>query len=334
MITFHVKGTSLDAFRSAGVPTHGKALGNPAVEACALPGAFGGSVINLTGANGIAYLAQNNLPAGAITILLRFAPTTTGGAAGSILNINNGYGAWCGGIRITQGSGILNLLFRNTNANIVYNDTISSSPGYVADQFMDLWIVWDGTQGAGKIKLYLAQHGNAATLVSSVNADYANSRDTIVSGSVMIGADPFINGMAALLNEFVMWDEAIDPTTFGVRADFIPSTALNGSLNAGAGAENIRSGVSETINGVVIAGTATIPSLANTKIGVAGDGGTGTYDGTDRHTHPIAAEVANGVSFKNNSLTNNVTGTLDNVTNVIGNHALAGQELDGILEAN
>lgn len=64
-------------------------------------------------------------------------------------------------------------------------------------------------------------------------------------------------------------------------------------------------------------GTATIPSLANTKTGVAGYGGTGTYDGSDRWTDPGEANVANGVQYKANSTTNNKTGTLSSVTNNI-----------------
>lgn len=57
-------------------------------------------------------------------------------------------------------------------------------------------------------------------------------------------------------------------------------------------------------------GTATIPTLANTKTGVAGYGGTGTYDGTDRHTHPTESQVLNGVAWKDNSTSNNKTGNV------------------------
>ncbi|OPZ92910.1 MAG: hypothetical protein BWY72_02497 [Bacteroidetes bacterium ADurb.Bin416] len=54
----------------------------------------------------------------------------------------------------------------------------------------------------------------------------------------------------------------------------------------------------------------TVPSLANTKIGVAGDGGTGTYDGSDRWTDPGEGNVRLSTAYKANSTSNNKTGTV------------------------
>jgi hypothetical protein len=45
------------------------------------------------------------------------------------------------------------------------------------------------------------------------------------------------------------------------------------------------------------------------KTGVAGDGGTGTYDGSDRWTDVGIANVRSGSVYKANSVTNNRTGT-------------------------
>ncbi len=58
-----------------------------------------------------------------------------------------------------------------------------------------------------------------------------------------------------------------------------------------------------------LVGTLAVPSLANTKIGVAGDGGVGTYDGSDRWTDLIASKVKTGEAYKANSTSNNRTGT-------------------------
>lgn len=364
-ITFHVKGTSKKPYRSAGLSESGEILGSAAVQASALPGAFGGSVINLVGNNGVSWFARRNLPSGALTMLIRFAPTTTGGANGSILNINNGYSDWRAGCRITQGAGdVLNLLFRNTNGDIVYNNTITSSAGYVADQFMDLWVVWDGTVGAGKIKLYLAQNGNAATLIASVNADYANSRNTAVSGTMMIGADPYVNGMAALLNEVVFWDEVIDPTTFGARTDFIPDTAFDGSVNVSAGAENIRLGTFSIIEGVTVTGTLEVPEVPDPDDVLASAGGNyvapdpgivdsrfsfglgtqgtlsvpspantrkdiATGDGPGTLVVPLVGQVAKEVVFDNGSV-----GTLENVTNILSAATLKASPRSAVLKVD
>ncbi len=52
-------------------------------------------------------------------------------------------------------------------------------------------------------------------------------------------------------------------------------------------------------------------ALSDTKTGVQGEDGTGTYDGSDRWTDPSDTNVKTGTSYKANSLTNNKTGTYD-----------------------
>lgn len=144
------------------------------------------------------------------------------------------------------------------------------------------------------------------------------------------------------LNEFVIWDTIIDPTSVACggsnvslngssRANFVDVTAFTGD-STDPGIANVRSGTSYIINGSSLSGTAAIPtaanvrsgtsvdattgtlvvpSLANTKTGVAGDGGTGTYDGSDRWTDPGQTNVRSATAYKANSTTNNKTGTLD-----------------------
>mgnify|MGYP006921296332 CR=1 FL=1 len=73
----------------------------------------------------------------------------------------------------------------------------------------------------------------------------------------------------------------------------------------------------------LIQGTLPVPSVQNTRFGVA------TGDGSGLLVVPLASQVAKDVAFDTASV-----GTLDNVTNVIGNHDLEGAEVDGILEAN
>jgi hypothetical protein len=74
-----------------------------------------------------------------------------------------------------------------------------------------------------------------------------------------------------------------------------------------ASAGDVRSGVDR---GDGTTGTLVVPSLANTKVGVAGDGGTGTYDGSDRWTDPGVANVRSGTAYKAGSTSNNRTGSL------------------------
>lgn len=77
-------------------------------------------------------------------------------------------------------------------------------------------------------------------------------------------------------------------------------------------AGDLRSGTQLKSNSTSLnlTGTLTVPSLANTKTGVAGDGGNGTYDGSDRWTAPNAGDLRSGTQLKNNSTSLNLTGTL------------------------
>ena len=83
------------------------------------------------------------------------------------------------------------------------------------------------------------------------------------------------------------------------------------------GEANVVSGTTYKINSVLKTGTRTsiyaLLSAAIVKIGEdIGNGTFGTYDGSDRYSDPLEANVLNGVSYKFNSLTNNKTGTLLN----------------------
>jgi hypothetical protein len=71
-------------------------------------------------------------------------------------------------------------------------------------------------------------------------------------------------------------------------------------------------------------GTATIPSLTDTKTGVAGYGGTGTYDGSDRWTSiPAGKVLVSQGAYKANSTSNNVTPTYDD-TNLVNSNVKSG----------
>jgi hypothetical protein len=76
------------------------------------------------------------------------------------------------------------------------------------------------------------------------------------------------------------------------------------------GAGNVRSGTTYGPSGGTT-GSLAVPSLADTRVGVAGDGGTGTYDGSDRWSDPGVENVRAGETYRANSTTDNRTGTLE-----------------------
>ncbi len=130
----------------------------------------------------------------------------------------------------------------------------------------------------------------------------------------MFGRNAFGGSQAYQLNEAVFWDGVETPSTYGARTDFITASAFEGYSRTDPGVANVRNGTAYTYAGVALTGTAVIPTLANTKTGVAGDGGTGTYDGSDRWTSPLAAELLSGVQLKSNSTSLNLTGTFTTPT--------------------
>ncbi len=95
-----------------------------------------------------------------------------------------------------------------------------------------------------------------------------------------------------------------------------------GGTSTDPGIANVRAGTDYTIDDEDLTGTLVAPSLANTKVGVSGDGGTGTYDGSDRWSDPGVENVESGVEYKANSATDNRTGTYDPVT---GNYTDPGE---------
>jgi hypothetical protein len=90
-------------------------------------------------------------------------------------------------------------------------------------------------------------------------------------------------------------------------------------------AGDLRSGIQLKSNSTSLnlTGTMVAPSLANTKIGVAGDGGTGTYDGSDRWTSPSAGDLRSGTQLKSNSTSLNLTGTMVGVSPSNTKHGVA-----------
>jgi hypothetical protein len=183
----------------------------------------------------------------------------------------------------------------------------------------DLVFTWDGTTNTNAIKFYIdGVLLGQATASAAMAAAWGNTSWSEISlGDTVAGA--VWNGSS--VEELVVWDTIIDPTSVALvsgtgslngasRTSLVDVAAFDGSVYSNPGAANVRSGTGYTYAGVSTTGSLVVPSLANTKIGVAGDGGTGTYDGTDRHSDPGVANVRLGTAYKSNSETDNRTGTL------------------------
>lgn len=184
--------------------------------------------------------------------------------------------------------------------------------------YVDVVFTWTGDTTANGAKVYI----NGSLLgQATATAALASTFDWSVCQSLWIGGVASANNTRYYVNEFVVWDSVIDPTSVALtsgtgslngvsRTAFVDVAAFDALNSVGAGASNIRSGVSETINGVTSVGTMIAAAAATTKIGVSADDGTGTYDGSERYTDFGNSNIRSGQSGKYNSATNNRTGTV------------------------
>lgn len=367
-------------------------------------GTFGGTMLQTSAAvTNIEWPCHDNGPIGAagFTVLIRTVPNFTGtlsSARGGLFTIGNtrSQRAYWGGIsiyidstsKVRLGSGS-----RSNGGNYFNAAQFNYAITFTQNVPIDIWVTWDGTTTAGAAKLYTADNGNTPTLRATLTAGAANTelwnRAAMASISNSNVAD-FVNTFLGDLNEMVIWDEVIDPTSFGARTDFIPVPADNysgytytslaasevktgtaygpgpGTLTGtytgsdrwtDPGVANVRSGTAykadSTSNNRT--GTMAVPAASNVLVGVAVDattgtyvgvtagevktgtsfgvGLTGTYDGSDRWTCPLAGQLSNGVQLKCNSTSLNLTGTLDSVTNVLSSQTMTGSSTSGVLVA-
>lgn len=318
-VVFAVRGTAKKAIYSGGLGTPTE-LGTNSVDAGAGTGIIGNSIINLdqgsVAQHSLAYEGRNNIPAGQqFSILMRCAPGTTGTAI-QMFSVTLPYNAYGFQARFS-GAGTIVATYLDSAGST--NATQTYSFAYVAGTYYDLVWLLDTSLTTAALVLYKDGSSVASTNGSTRTAYPAQYGSLITLGSQNAAAQ---NSTQIKLNECVIWNTIIDPTSVALtsgtgslngasRTAFVDVTTFEGGNYVYPGASDIRSGVAGLINaGTAVTPSLVVPTLANTKTGVAGDGGTGTYDGSDRWTDPGQSNVKSGVAYKANSTTNNKTGTL------------------------
>lgn len=219
-ITFALRGSSLSP-RYVTQPTFYDAwkassgLVTPAVVADAGTGIIDGNVIDVSAPSGqaraIRYIAQNNFSStGSYSVLIRQVPRYTGTPTtpSGFLGVHGMYN-----------QGFLTFAHQNTgklywrhlshyNANYInYNTTASWSP--TANTVYDTFFSWDGTTGSGQVKFFVDATSFETTTASAANTTtYPYFSELHVGNSAPLGAPGNFD-----LNELVIWDEVIDPTS-------------------------------------------------------------------------------------------------------------------------
>lgn len=303
-ITFAVRGDSFTARYAGGYNTPGlfaTSLGNlPSVDASVASGVIGGSILNLDKTalqtHQVIYPARGNIGTTRTrSVLMRLALGATG----------SNYGFWnIGGIFSSNPNGcgvsLLGTNFRvqfyNEYATNLTNVNIGTwSPS--ADVFYDVVLTTLGDGSANGTKVYI----DGVLLGQTTAPSLTNPFDPTLLTQIVFGAMSFdIASTRIKVNEFVVWDEVIDPTS-------VTLTSGTGSLNGASRAAFVEV---SSFNGLSYSD----PGEASVKTGTgytyAGLAKTGTYTGSDRWTDPGVSNVRNGTAYKADSLTNNRTGTL------------------------
>lgn len=301
-ITFAVRGSSFDAYYSAGF-NDGIPSDAALITIGANAGALSGSLYDMTSATAkyVAWNGQANAgESRAFSALMRLKANYTNSPTGDRALF--GFGA------SRNGLGPFLEFWHSSGGNITVHGRNEANGGTfsvasfgswqpTSGTYYDLVFTWDGTTTSNAAKFYvdgtlLGQITAAAALASSWKSSYFNP--------ILVGAvhDVYVNNF--YLDEFVIWNSVIDPTSVGLVSG-------TGSLNGASRTSLVSVSNIELINHEAVSASELKTGVSKIQAGVTVNG---TYDGSDRWTDPGESNVANGVAYKANSTTNNKTGTL------------------------
>lgn len=325
-IKFVLHGDSMSAYLHSGAGKTGQSYTplnySPAATTEADATAIGGSRLTFdTGQSDVRGWVwpgfSNGSTTGKFSILARIKfPMTPPPANPTMLFAVSGFTAFTGSQTSSvalslNADGTLRIhLWNNRNAQIFANSSFGSwSPS--AGVWYDVVLTWDGTTGANKVIVYIDGTSFGTKTATAAAAD-ANGNYT--QAAILLGA-PTVSGFRGdiLVNEFVLWDDVIDPTSGGLnlngasRSSFVSTSGLTLDPNSSTdpGVANVRSGTGYSISGVSKTGTAAIPTAANVRSGTAVDATTGTL------AVPSAANVRFGTAVDNTTGTCRVPSAAD-----------------------
>lgn len=144
-----------------------------------------------------------------------------------------------------------------TNQGIIYG----TDPDFNA--WIDLLWTWTGTTASNGIKFWL-NGSHVGSLTAAVAA--SNPRSHLFTDKICIGGVQNLLTARMKINEVVIWDSVIDPTSVALtsgtgalngasRTAFVDVASLDGAANTDPGISNVRSGTDYVIAGVDKEGT-------------------------------------------------------------------------------
>lgn len=249
----------------------------------------------------IMYPARGMFTNQAISVLLRlkFAVAGTFG----ICEIASGSGWAMNQFLLYMVSDWRLTLTNQTPATVLSNGIVyGTAPAN--DTWIDAVITWTGTNVTNGIKLWIdgVNVGSRTALLAA-----SNPRDSKRTSYINIGGVPGASNTRFLINECVIWDEVIDPSSVALtsgtgalngasRTAFVDVPAYDGTAYSDPGIANVSSGTNYIYAGATLTGSLSLacdyPIAGNVRSGTSYASGslTGTL------VVPAASDVRTGVS--------------------------------------
>jgi hypothetical protein len=273
-VTFSVRGNSLSARYAPGGAANGNINGVGLVSSAGT-GVIGGSYIDMSSSfatKGLYYAAQGNFPATAkrkFSVLLRAALLGVGGSE---------YGLWAldFGQQIgTCGFGFQsNFVFQVIESVTSIADIGSNNNAWTPTrgQFYDIVCTFDASNSTNPSGLQIFIDGVLLNFNNLIGT-WPNAVRDLIGFNIALGTNIFGGGTQMQVNEFVIWDDIIDPTNVILdsgpgslngqsRTSFVAAAAFDGSIYTDPGIANVRSGINYIQAGVNLTGTL-VPSTGS-----------------------------------------------------------------------
>lgn len=286
-IVFAVRGDSLTARYSGGYNTGTKII--PSVVSVASDsGALSGSLINLTDTTankGVWYSGKGNTgETQARSILLRMKANYTGtpSTGRALYQLGSSYGANGPNIMFwhASSSGQMTVFLRNYSNSICLSSVTFGSWSPTSGTYYDIVFTCTGTTASNGAKVYIdGTLLGQATLASALDTPWLSE----YFGAIYLGTTNSVPTSAYYLDEFVIWDEVIDPTSVTLvsgsgslngasRTSLVSASSFNGSSYSDPGIANVSNGVSYTHAGSTLTGTlqTVTNTISNTTLSAVG----------------------------------------------------------------
>lgn len=172
--------------------------------------------------------------------------------------------------------------------------------------YYDVLCTYDGSLTTAALKVYVGTTLFASMNASATYAASAENRNCRLVSGLGVGLTDAASRVDWELNECVVWDSVIDPTSVALvsgsgalgtsRASFVNVVAFDALDWTTLSADKIKSGQTQTQNGTVVTGTAVVNTAADVKHGVPAYDGTGSYRGADIWSALAADKIVSGNS--------------------------------------